>query len=116
MNEIVVLAKNITFGGYVYLLGQNGDSGMFKIGVTKSEDITKRIKKLQTGNANEIICIHKFHTNKPFKLEKMLHNYYASCRQESEWFLLNNEQVGEFIERCEKFQAIIDALKDNPFF
>lgn len=110
------MAKNISFGGYVYLLGQNGDSGMFKIGVTKSDDVTKRIKKLQTGNGNEIYCINKFYSNKPFKLEKMLHNYYAMYRQESEWFLLSREQVDEFTERCEKFQAIIDSLKDNPFF
>ena len=41
--------------GYVYLLKEDGDNVMYKIGVTKSPKIEDRIKKLQTGNGNRIV-------------------------------------------------------------
>ena len=64
--------------GYVYLLKEDGDNVMYKIGVTKSPKIEDRIKKLQTGNGNRIVLIDYFLTNKPFKLEKMLHTKYST--------------------------------------
>ena len=64
--------------GYVYLLKEDGDNVMYKIGVTKSPKIEDRIKKLQTGNGNRIVLIDCFLTNKPFKLEKMLHTKYST--------------------------------------
>ena len=73
--------------GYVYLLKEDGDNVMYKIGVTKSPKIEDRIKKLQTGNGNRIVLIDCFLTNKPFKLEKMLHTKYSTSREEGEWFL-----------------------------
>jgi len=102
-------------GGFVYLLCVNGDNEMYKIGVTKS-DINKRIKKLQTGNGNQIYCVASFHSNRPYKLESILHRYYAVDRQEGEWFLLSKERVAEFLPLCKTYEDAIDALKDNPFF
>ena len=101
--------------GIVYLLCENGDNELYKIGVTRG-DVTKRIKKLQTGNGNKIICLKQFESDKPYKLEKMLHNHFSNEREEGEWFLLSKEQVDEFIQTCQKYQEIIDSLKDNPFF
>ena len=101
--------------GYVYLLCENGDNELYKIGVTKGS-IEKRIKKLQTGNGNKLYCVSSFLSNRPYKLEQMLHSYFKNEREEGEWFLLSKEQVNSFIPLCEQYQAIIDALKDNPFF
>lgn len=101
--------------GYVYLICENGDNELYKIGVTRGS-IESRLKKLQTGNGNKLICVDSFKSNKPYKLEKMLHGHFAYDREEGEWFLLSKEQVGEFQKLCEMYQGIIDALKDNPFF
>ena len=102
--------------GYVYLLKEDGDNVMYKIGVTKSPKIEDRIKKLQTGNGNRIVLIDYFLTNKPFNLEKMLHTKYSTSREEGGWFLMEKVDVESFAENCKKFQAIIDSLEENPFF
>lgn len=102
-------------GGYVYLLGVNGDNELFKIGVTKST-IESRMKKLQTGNGNTLKCVDSFHSNKPYKLEKMLHNHFSKDREDGEWFLLSKNQIEHFQEICKKYQDIIDSLNENPFF
>lgn len=54
--------------GFVYLIGEDETTNRFKIGVTKCNDINKRLKKLQTGNSNELFIKHVYET--------MLHNYY----------------------------------------
>ena len=101
--------------GYVYLLCENGDNEMYKIGVTRSE-VSKRIKKLQTGNGNPIHCVASFKSSRPYKLEKMLHSRFSLDREEGEWFLLSKEQAEGFLPLCEKLEGIIISLKDNPFF
>ena len=101
--------------GIVYLLCENGDNELFKIGVTKGK-VEDRIKKLQTGNGNQLRCVNSFKSNKPYKLEKMLHGHFSNEREEGEWFLLSPEQVNSFTSLCEMYQKNIDALKDNPFF
>lgn len=101
--------------GFVYLICENGDNQLYKIGVTKS-DVGTRLKKLQTGNGNPLYCVYSFASDKPYKLEKMLHTHFANEREEGEWFLLEKRDVEAFPSLCEKYQAIIDSLKDNPFF
>lgn len=102
--------------GWIYLIKESGDDLLHKIGVTKSDDINKRLKKLQTGNGNKLLLVKSFLSNKPYKLEKMLHWKYQENREEGEWFLMTKDDVNGFINECERCQKIIDALKDNPFF
>lgn len=102
-------------GGYIYLICENGDNELYKIGVTKGS-IENRIKKLQTGNGNQLVCVSSFYSNRPYKLEKMLHGHFNLEREEGEWFLLSKEQVNSFTTICEMYQRNIDALIDNPFF
>jgi len=102
--------------GYVYLLKELGDDLLHKIGVTRSYDIEKRIKKMQTGNGNKIVLVACYKTNRPFKMEKMLHFRFRDNREEGEWFLLSQEDVKSFIPLCEQFQETINAMADNPFF
>ena len=58
--------------GWVYLLKEDGDDSLCKIGVTKCDKVEDRIKKLQTGNGNKIRLVSSFLTSKPFKLEKIM--------------------------------------------
>lgn len=101
--------------GIVYLLVEDGDNELYKIGVTKGT-VDSRIKKLQTGNGNKIRCVATFESVAPFKLEKVLHDYYKMDREEGEWFLLSKEQINEFAVVCEKYERGFKSLVDNPFF
>ena len=102
--------------GYVYLLYEDNDESRYKIGSTRQNDINKRIKQLQTGNPNHILIKSSFKTDKPLKLEKMLHNRFESVRVNGEWFELNKRDVEAFKGICEQYQNIIDSLDENPFF
>lgn len=101
--------------GTIYLITENGDCDIYKIGVTRGT-VENRLKKLQTGNANQLVCVNSFYSSNPYKLEKMLHSYFGNDRMEGEWFLLSNAQVSQFTQICEKYEHIIESLKNNPFF
>lgn len=102
--------------GFVYLI-REGNSDYYKIGVTKKDNAQSRLKELQTGNANELTLIAQFESNKPFRLESMLHKKYKHLNENNEWFDFYGYNVkDEFISSCYYFQNIINALKNNPFF
>lgn len=103
-------------GGFIYLIEAVNGQGQYKIGMTRSKNVQKRLKQLQTGNANDLVVRSLFETERPFKLEKMLHNKFSASRLDGEWFSLTEEEVNGFVETCEHYQAIIDSLKGNPFF
>ena len=102
--------------GTVYLLGSWGDDGIYKIGVTRGK-IENRIKKLQTGNSNEIYLVDKFETEYPFLIESMMHNRYHMDNEMNEWYHLSAEDVKNFRKDCEEYEKTIECLKeDNVFF
>lgn len=98
--------------GYVYLLT---DGKFFKIGVTRGS-IEKRIKKLQTGNPDNITIVNYHLTEYPFKLESFLHTKHAQQKINNEWFDLSSNDVTSFKQECERIDQMFDQLKDNPFF
>ena len=100
---------------YVYLLCDSGLDITFKIGVTRGS-IEKRIKKLQTGNGEEIFLVNYYETDYPFLIEKMMHQKHCSDKKMNEWFYLDSEGVNNFKKDCEEFEKTIESLKDNPFF
>lgn len=102
--------------GYVYLIGEIGKEGRYKIGSTKAKDINKRLKQLQTGNSSELYIKHCYETEHPFKLEKMLHNHFKSSNLIGEWFELSESDTEAFMGICEEKEKTIEALKDNPFY
>ena len=102
--------------GYVYLIGEMKNEGRFKIGSTKCIDVNKRLKQLQTGNSNELYIREFFQTDRPFRLEKMLHNRFKNANLIGEWFELNDEDVKQFKTICEDIQKVMNSLKENPFF
>lgn len=100
--------------GTVYLLGDTGREGVYKIGVTRG-DVTERIRKLQTGNSGEIYMVMKYETDSPFLMESMLHRRYCGENVRNEWFSLSDEDVVEFRKTCGDIQAVIDSLRTNSW-
>lgn len=99
---------------YIYLI-RNDNEDTYKIGVTKN-DPKKRLKQLQTGSSSPLTLINFFQTQYPYRLETMLHNYFKLNNYNGEWYILNNNQVNDFLNICDKFQQHIIILLDNPFF
>ena len=102
--------------GYVYLIGEIGKEGRYKIGSTKAKDVNKRLKQLQTGNSSELFIKEYYETEHPFKLEKMLHNHFKYKNLSGEWFGLSEADTEDFRGICEEKMKVINSLKDNPFF
>ena len=102
--------------GFVYLIGESDNEGKYKIGSTKAKDINKRMKQLQTGNSSPLFLKSYYQTDKPFKLETMLHNKFKEKNTIGEWFEMNDKDIIAFNEICDKYQNIIDSLNENPFF
>ena len=99
---------------YVYLLCDSGHDNMFKIGITRG-DIEKRIKKLQTGNANEIFLVNYYETEYPFFIEKMMHLRHFENHKRGEWFELKSYELNKFVDDCKECEEIAKAMKNNPF-
>ena len=96
--------------GYVYLLT---DGEFFKIGVTRGS-IEKRIKKLQTGNPDNIAIVNYHLTEYPFKLESALHARHAHQRINNEWFDLSLNDVTSLTQECEQLAYLFDQPQANP--
>ena len=106
----------ILYMGYVYLIGEVGDEGRYKIGSTRAKDVNTRLKQLQTGNSAELYIKESYETDYPFKLEKMLHNHFKSRSLIGEWFELSESDVETFKGVCEEKSKVIQSLINNPFF
>jgi hypothetical protein len=105
--------------GYVYLIVESDENGneKYKIGVTKN-DPEKRLKKLSTGNSNQLDVIRVYKSKNYRRIERFLHKKYSSQKtlSNNEFFHLTVEQVLSFINTCKEAENIIDSLKDNPFY
>lgn len=102
--------------GYVYLIGEIGNEGRYKIGSTRAKDVNKRLKQLQTGNSSELYIKEYYETEYPFKIEKMLHNHFKSSNLMGEWFELSESDVEAFKGVCEEKKKVVESLKNNPFY
>ena len=100
--------------GSVYLLMDTANEGVYKIGVTRGS-IEKRIKELQTGNANEISICKYYKTKYPFLIEKKLHEHHIGSNVNGEWYELTMEEVNEFENECSNLEKMIQSLSENPF-
>ena len=100
--------------GWVYLV-KDKSNVTYKIGVTRT-DVEKRIKRLQTGNSTELLLIHKYFCEYPFRTESILHNKFRHRKELNEWFRLEPEEVERFDETCKEVDDFIHEMLDNPFF
>lgn len=101
--------------GFVYLLCDGLNEGLYKIGVTRGT-IEGRIKKLQTGNPGEIYLCRYYHTKIPFFIEKHLHSKFFGKKELNEWFNLSTEDVFSFEDTCRQIEDMYNSLEDNIFF
>jgi Meiotically up-regulated gene 113 len=105
--------------GYVYLIVEGDQYGeeKYKIGITKNSP-QERLRKLKTGNSNELDVLKVYRSRNYKKIERILHRKYATQRtlSENEFFYLTDEQVLGFIDSCKEAENIINALRDNPFY
>ena len=99
---------------YVYIIGDSGQDGVFKIGVTRG-NVEKRIKQLQTGNGEEIYLVNYYETDYPFFVERLLHQKLSVKQKKNEWFTLDINDITNFKTHCKEIEKIAEALKDNPF-
>jgi hypothetical protein len=76
----------------------------YKIG--RSGDVDKRIKGIQTSNANKIKLIRLFECKNSIMLEKHLHNVFEKNRMEGEWFNFNNDELIEC--QVEAFKMMLE--------
>lgn len=99
--------------GYVYLIYDSSQSA-YKIGKTKTA-VEKRIKQLQTGNANELRLINYFTTKYPSFVETSLHKQFNDKNVMNEWFDLTQDDVDEFEESCNRIMEMAKVLETNHF-
>lgn len=95
---------------YVYLV-RVSDNNNYKIGTTKN--INKRIKQLQTGNAEVIYLVDYYESNFAFKIEKALHNFFIHKKKLNEWFEFNIEDEIKFKELCISIESNIIYIENN---
>ena len=105
--------------GYVYLIIEGDQYGeeKYKIGITRNSP-DNRLKKLRTGNSNELDVLKVYRSRNYKKIERILHRKYSSQKtlSKNEFFYLTNDQVIGFIDSCKEAERIVEALKDNPFY
>jgi hypothetical protein len=104
----------------IYLMKSNNINDLeeehkYKIGLTIRE-VNKRKKELQTGNPDQLITIKEFETEYPFKVEKSLHNYFKHKNIEREWFMLEKNDIEQFIDLCNKFENNFKILYEENYF
>jgi translation elongation factor P/translation initiation factor 5A len=95
---------------YVYLI--SNDFIGFKIG--RSKHPKKRIKELQTGNADQLKLIKTYKSPKHHKkLEFALHNIYEYKNKLGEWYLLDDNDINQFEVICKQIEDSFIYLEEN---
>lgn len=71
--------------GFVYFIGDQ--IGSIKIGV--AQDVSRRVKELQTANPNKlrvIMCLHVPRIDHAYAIETEIHKMFSHYRKNGEWF------------------------------
>jgi hypothetical protein len=91
------------------------DIKMYKIGITKNE-ISVRLRALQTGNPYKINLVNSFQSKWASKVENYLHSFFKKNNVLNEWFILTDEEVNLFTELCQKTENNLQLLEDNNLY
>ena len=104
---------------HIYLINiENTD--FYKIGFTK-QDPGKRLKALQTGNPIKLILTDYYTTDLATEVETAMHNLFSYKKIEEklditllgEWFVLDEDFVNDFKEKCKTIEEGIRAIKES---
>jgi len=105
--------------GFIYLFETVSTyETKYKIGYTRNKlTLKKRVKAVQTGNPEKVHIVEHFPTKHGRKVEITLHSIYSQKRLEGEWFDLEDYDVKNFLESCNKLENAFDTLVEqgNPF-
>ncbi len=95
--------------GHVYVIGT--DHGTYKIGKTK-DVVTKRVRSLQTGNANDIKVYLDFKTSNPDILERSVHYILDRyrCNSNREFFDCDVNYITMVVTTM---GSVLDTLKSS---
>ena len=99
--------------GFVYLIADLNNN-IYKIGTTK--DLNKRLKTLQTGNANELSLKYSLSTKYPFRLETILHKKFKQYHYNGEWYQLPMDIIDNIENIFIGTNEMIYNMESNPFF
>ena len=115
---------NSSSKGCIYLIADENNQ-VYKIGASRNGAL-KRMKQLQTGNANELKLIFEYCCNYPYRLETILHRKFSHKKVHNEWYKiplrfimkysLSLDEVHNFEKTCQEVDNIIEVMKDNIFF
>lgn len=100
----------------VYLISAeiNGEK-CYKIGYTK-RNVEDRIREFKTGNASEFEIVDSFQSEWGTRIETLLHRYYKSKKVNGEWFNLNEQDVSEFKDYCQRtHNNFITMVSSNTY-
>ncbi len=75
--------------GYIYLL--KSETGYYKIGYTK--DMHTRMKAFGVHLPFKVELLHTITTDDMYTTEQALHQHFAHCRANGEWFALTDDEV-----------------------
>ena len=91
---------------YVYLM-YSRDRRQYKIGVAK--DVNERLDQLQTADPSiRVVCAHP--AQDAYGLEAELHQRYAYCHRENEWFALGRAQVRQIQQLGDSYWTLYRRL------
>lgn len=111
------------FMGGVYLINAK-NTDKYKVGVTRKHRPDDRKKSSQTGNPFELITVHFYETDIPFKVETILHRGWAHKKfieddfekLKGEWFQLTPVDVVVFMNECASIEKNLKFLEENSTF
>lgn len=95
--------------GYVYILKVSSD-GIYKIGVSKN--VERRVKQLQTGNAEPIEIIRTFLSDYPYKVESVLHRKFQREHVHGECYYLSEKDINSFEDYCSILETNFSIQED----
>ncbi len=77
--------------GFVYVLLDQSERRKLGLGI----NVEKRVKQLQTGNAEQITIEYRLAVNDMRRAEKAIHNLFAASRLRinGEWFKLSTDEL-----------------------
>jgi predicted GIY-YIG superfamily endonuclease len=94
---------------YIYII--TSDRRHFKIGYTN--DISKRVKSLQTGNPKELsldILIEVGSERQAFNYEQYLHEMFRAFRVKGEWFSYKIKEYGMKSKRKQIYNIVFRSV------
>ena len=85
----------------VYIFEMRDSCNQLFIKIGRTDDITTRIKQVQTNNPFKVKLLTYYSLDDDKCLERMVHNYFLSFRVNGEWFKV-----------CEKMLPLLCEFRD----